>query len=52
VVAIVLLIALRPFFGDSAWWQESRIITGLLAFESVVLQGLQSLTGRLTGLVG
>lgn len=52
VVAIVLLIALRPFFGQSAWWQGSKIISGLMAFESVVLQGLQSLTGRLTGLFG
>ena len=49
VVAIVLLIAVRPFFGNSAWWSASHVIAALLTFEQVVLQGLQTVMGRVTG---
>ena len=52
VVAVVLLIAVRPFFGNTAWWHASRLIPVLLRFEDVVLRGLQSFTTRVTGLMG
>ena len=45
IVAIVLLIALRPFFATASWWQESVLVSLLLTFEHAVLSGLQSFAG-------
>ncbi len=49
VVAIVLLIAVRPFFGSTQWWGASQVVGVLLTFEQVVLQGLQTVMGRVAG---
>ena len=37
LICIVALIALKSFEIEAAWWQESRIIPELLAFEEDVL---------------
>lgn len=43
IVAVVLLIALRPFFADSPWWHESIAVRWLMGFEEEVLSGLRTL---------
>lgn len=40
LVCLVGLIALRAFVQQTAWWQSSRIIPELLAFEQALLQML------------
>ena len=50
IVAIVLLIALRPFFATAVWWQESVMIDVLLTFEHVVLGALRSFAGQVSAL--
>jgi len=42
VVCIVAAIALRPFTADQVWWQESRAIPALGAFEADVMQAFSS----------
>lgn len=49
IVAVVLLIALRPFFATATWWQESVAISLLLSLEHVVLSGLQNVAGHVSG---
>jgi|APFre7841882724_1041349.scaffolds.fasta_scaffold79525_2 membrane protein required for colicin V production len=42
VVCIVAAIALRPFMAEQAWWQESRVMPALSAFEVDVMQAFSS----------
>lgn len=49
IVGVVVLIALRPFMGNSPWWQESVVIGLLLTFEHVVLTGVQSIAAHISG---
>jgi len=42
VVCIVAAIALRPFTAEQAWWQESRAIPALGAFEADVMRAFSS----------
>ena len=49
VVAVVLLIALRPFLAAAVWWQESVTISVLLSFEHAVLGALQGFAGHIAG---
>jgi len=48
LVCLILLIAIRGFFEDQSWWQESRIGPILLGFEEVALDWL----GRAGSAVG
>ena len=51
IVAVVLLIALRPFLAAAPWWQESVMIGLLLTFEHLVLGTLQSLALQVSGFI-
>lgn len=46
VIAVVVLVMLRPVVGETPWWRESRLIGVVLSFEETVMGGIRGLISK------